>query len=123
MDILLNNITVTGEESLTIEMSKDSEIDISRAVDEYTEFNICTDDEIQIEMSDDHQIEFDISVNGSSEPVLPYYSGPYEVTPKTTEQVLQTKDKSMSDNVKIFSIPYAVTSNVFGGLTATIGLE
>ena len=54
---------------------------------------------------------------------LPYYEGTYEVTPRKVEQVLATKNKSMSDDVTVFSIPYAEVSNLGGGLTATIGIE
>ena len=54
---------------------------------------------------------------------MPYYEGTYEVTPRKVEQVLATKNKSMSDNVTVFSIPYAEVSNLGGGLTATIGIE
>jgi len=52
---------------------------------------------------------------------LELYSGDYNVTPKTTLQVLPTAQKAMMDNVKVFAIPYAEVSNVSGGITATIG--
>lgn len=51
---------------------------------------------------------------------LPYYDGEYEVTPKIIEQVLETKYKSMSDNVVVKEIPYQEVSNP-KGLTVTIG--
>lgn len=54
---------------------------------------------------------------------LPNYDGAYEVTPRKVEQILATKNKSMSDNVTVFSIPYQETTNVGGGYTAVIGLE
>lgn len=54
---------------------------------------------------------------------LPNYDGAYEVTPRKVIQSLATKNKSMTDNVTIFEIPYAEVSNPSGGLTATIGIE
>ena len=54
---------------------------------------------------------------------LPDYEGEYQITPRITEQILETKDKSMVDNVTIFQIPYAAVSNPSGGQTVTIGLE
>lgn len=42
------------------------------------------------------------------------YPGPYEVIPKTYDQILPTKDKNMSDDVTVFEIPYAEVSNPDG---------
>lgn len=50
-----------------------------------------------------------------------WYEGVYDVTPKITEQTMPTKDKTMREDVTIFSIPYAETTNIGGGYTATIG--
>lgn len=55
--------------------------------------------------------------------LLPYFDGPYEVTPKVSEIVLGTKNKSMADDVTIFQIPYSEVSNPQGGYTVTIGIE
>lgn len=51
------------------------------------------------------------------------YEGNYEVIPKVTSQVLETKHKYMTDDLTINKIPYAVVTNNAGGLTATIGKE
>lgn len=51
------------------------------------------------------------------------YTGAYEVTPKVTEQSLKTKDKHMTDDVTIKSIPFFNVSNTSGGSTAYIGSE
>lgn len=52
---------------------------------------------------------------------LDYYNGAYKITPKISEQTMPTKDKSMRADITIFSIPYAETTNLGGGYTATIG--
>lgn len=52
---------------------------------------------------------------------VPYYEGAYEVTPKSIEQVLKTAGLRMQDDVTVFEIPYAETSNPQGGYTVTIG--
>ena len=83
-------------------------------------------DELVIEISveeETQEILFDIEEGISRDGRLPDYEGAYEVTPRKVEQVLETKDKSMTDNVTVFAIPYAEVSNLGGGLTATIGLE
>lgn len=51
------------------------------------------------------------------------YTGSYEVTPKTSEQSLQTKDKHLIENVTIKSIPFFDVSNTSGGSTVYIGSE
>ena len=51
------------------------------------------------------------------------YTGSYIVTPKTEAQEMQTKDKLMTDNVSIKSIPYFSVSNTSGGNTIYIGSE
>lgn len=43
------------------------------------------------------------------------YMGPYEVIPKAwEEQILATKDKNMTDNVKVYEVPYDETTNTYG---------
>ncbi len=70
------------------------------------------------------QIPIEITIDtGTGGGKLPTYEGDYEVTPRKVEQVLLTKNKSMLDNVTVFSIPYAEVTNIGGGLTATIGIE
>ena len=70
------------------------------------------------------QNRHDFSVN-SAESILVNnyrdYEGPYEVTPKVTDQTLGTKNKHMLDDVHVKEIPYYETSNVYNGLTVFIG--
>lgn len=48
------------------------------------------------------------------------YEGPYEVIPKPwLDQVLPTKDKTMTDDVTVFEVPYAEVANPHG-TTVTI---
>ena len=49
------------------------------------------------------------------------YTGSYEVTPRVTEQVMQTRMKTMADDVTVHAIPCTKTTNVSGGYTAIIG--
>lgn len=53
---------------------------------------------------------------------IPTYDGNYQVVPKSTEQLLSTKDKQMTDDVTIKAIPYFETSNE-DGITIFIGSE
>ena len=49
------------------------------------------------------------------------YPGPYEVIPKSYDQILNTKNLLMINDTTVKEIPYAAVSNVHGGLTITIG--
>jgi len=67
-------------------------------------------------------INLTIEEGGGGSP-LPYYDGAYSVVPRKIEQVLETKNKSMRDDVTIDPINYAEVTNPQGGKTATIGFE
>lgn len=45
------------------------------------------------------------------------YAGPYDVTPRASQQSLSTRNKLMSDDVTIRSIPIYEVSNESGGTT------
>lgn len=49
------------------------------------------------------------------------YSGSYDVTPNIEQQILDTSDKIMTQNVKVEAIPYYTVSNEYGGNTVIIG--
>ena len=51
----------------------------------------------------------------------PDYEGEYEVVPRLYQQGLETRDKVMRDDVTVYEIPVAYTSNVYGGKTVVIG--
>lgn len=51
---------------------------------------------------------------------LPWYEGPYSVTPAVNAQTLSTTDTAMVDDVTVAAIPYVETPNAAGGLTASI---
>jgi len=62
-------------------------------------------------------------VVGMESPIVvgtaPIYEGPYTVVPEVNAQMLQTKDKKMTDNVTVTAIPYYEVSNT-SGLTVYI---
>lgn len=76
---------------------------------------------LDIDLIESPEINLTISEGGGSP--LPYYEGSYEVTPRKIEQLLETKNKSMLDDVTINAINYAEVANPQGGKTATIGFE
>lgn len=49
------------------------------------------------------------------------YDGDYNVIPRVYQQVLETKDKLMLDDVTVEIIPLAKTINLSNGYTVTIG--
>lgn len=52
---------------------------------------------------------------------LPYYEGEYDITPTFEQQVLETKQKSMSDNVTVEKITTLEMDNDAGGVTYIFG--
>lgn len=55
--------------------------------------------------------------------VEPYdqYDGPYSLVPRFYEQKLETKNKTLIDDVTVEVIPAHEVTNPAGGLTVTIG--
>lgn len=54
----------------------------------------------------------------------PVYEGEYNVIPKAyEEQVLQTKEKTLLENVTVQKVPYYEVSNSSGGNTVNIAIE
>lgn len=49
------------------------------------------------------------------------YTGEYEVTPNFSEQILQTKDRRMADDITVKSIQVESVANLSGGRTVYIG--
>lgn len=72
---------------------------------------------------DESAQSLDIELMGGGSGRFPYYKGEYEVEPRKVEQTLDTKNKSMKEDVIVHPIFYAETSNISGGLTAVIGME
>ena len=61
------------------------------------------------------------TLNYAKNKPLPYYEGEYVITPKFTEQVLETKQKSMSDDVTVEKITTLEVDNEAGGVTYIFG--
>lgn len=65
---------------------------------------------------------FDFSFSGGT--ALPEnYLGPYEVTPKGSEQELETENKYLSNNITVREIQRWDVGNTAGGKTVFIGEE
>ena len=65
------------------------------------------------------QVDMRVGVGGSGE----HYTGAYEVTPDTVQQVLPTAQKVMSRDVTILEIPFFEVTNNSGGTTVSIVKE
>lgn len=68
----------------------------------------------------EENLELDVTEGGGSGGSLPFYKGPYTVTPKVDEQTLATAQKSMSKDVTVEKIPYSEVTNPSGGTTVNI---
>lgn len=86
-------------------------------------FELARRDEEFIFTFEEPEINFTIEeaviVNGGGN--YDVYDGEYVVTPKKDqEQILETKEKLMADDVTVLKIPYFETSNPFDGQTIFI---
>lgn len=52
---------------------------------------------------------------------IPKYEGNYSITPAIEEQVIETQNKLLNQNMHINAIPYYETTNADGGITVIIG--
>lgn len=50
-----------------------------------------------------------------------YYIGPYDVTPLSVDQFLLTKDKTLTENLRVKMVQKHSTTNAAGGKTINIG--
>lgn len=48
------------------------------------------------------------------------YDGAYEVTPSKDEEILETKNKKLINDITVHAVPYSEVSNISGGYTVTI---
>lgn len=64
-----------------------------------------------IDSASDLVFTFDTVINIEGREV---YTGAYQVTPKRYEQVLDTSNKIMTEDVTVYEIPYAEVSNQYG---------
>ena len=71
-----------------------------------------------------NDMTIEVDIKDGSGGMLPPYEGEYVITPKPfLEQVLETKNKSMTDDVTVLEIPYSEVANPQGGKTANIGFD
>lgn len=88
------------------------------------EFDIRERDPVDFDIAGSRVFEWDsteyIPVVGGD---APEYLGPYEVTPRLSEQVLQTANKLMRNDVTVEGIPSYRTSNLGGGYTVIIAQD
>ena len=64
-----------------------------------------------------------VDVTGTAVVGAPEYSGPYDITPLFSAQVLPTAKRLMRQDVTVKKIPQYEVSNDYGGYTLIIGDE
>lgn len=76
---------------------------------------------IQVRVAQQSAVRVDVT--GTTVVGAPEYSGPYDITPLFTAQVLPTAKKLMQKDVTIRKIPQYEASNDSNGYTLIIGEE
>ena len=89
-------------------------------IDKYLIADIIDKDVLSASIEDD-EIEVDYLNILVVEDTPNKYEGEYIINPKFEEQILETKDKQMTENVVIEPISVVKTSNTSGGNTVIIG--
>lgn len=78
--------------------------------------------QLKAELEDKNEINFGLELGTIiGDDFRKRFEGPYEVKPKVIEQVLETNEKVMEDDVTVFAIPIYEVTNPQGGKTVTIG--
>ena len=52
---------------------------------------------------------------------IEHYAGDYNITPMQKQQIVQTANKLMDENLVVNAIPYTEVTNLSNGKTVTIG--
>lgn len=76
---------------------------------------------IQVRVAQQHAVS--VRITGTAVVIAPEYSGPYDITPLFTAQVLPTAKKLMQKDVTIRKIPQYEVANDSSGYTLIIGEE
>ena len=95
-------MNATYEQTVAIEQDRLQEIDID---------SVMLSQEIDVKQDG-------ITINVYD---VPFYEGEFSVSPKFTEQILETAQKILKEDVRVEKIPYFEVSNNSGGTTVTIG--
>lgn len=91
-----------------------NEIEIELEADEVNRYELEVDEVSRYEVESDQAIII-------RHTDLPFYDGPYEVTPRLETQTLGTELKAMEHDVTVHEIPVTRTSNPYDGITVLIG--
>lgn len=86
-------------------------LDVDLSVEEF---------ELETVVAEEIEVEIDTAIN-AARVIGDVYDGAYTVAPSFDEQLLETKDKVMIDDVTIEPILVSRTTNVSGGRTIYIG--
>lgn len=81
------------------------------------------DIEMGLSLDNTIRLDFDVGISYGQGGRLPDYKGDYEVKPKLVDQVLPTKERSMTKNLIVKEVPVARVGNLGGGYTVTIDVE
>lgn len=107
-DIFFNS----DEEFIEISLSEEISLDLDLFI---------SSQDIDIFMDDGSNV-LDVEMLGGGEGRFPYYAGNYEVDPRKVEQILETRNRSMSGDVIVHPIFYSEVPNTYGD-TCYIGME
>lgn len=85
--------------------------------------NVAKKQNIHGNISSKNSIEGRVNVGGVIERLPDYYEGSYDIEPKNTELVLQTKEKTMKEDLTVKPVLLIEVTNPAGGTTVIIGGE
>ena len=117
-------------EDIQLDLHKDNDLQLKINLDKNIETEITTSQNIGLAIDKEIPLDVDFQISSNLElyineggSALPYYEGEYEVNPRKVQQILETKNKSMANDVVINPIFYSEVTNPQGGNTVVIGQE
>lgn len=83
---------------------------------------VITDKPVPLCVADNSIIPLDVSMEiREIQGDYPFYPGPYVVDPKFEDQILETKDTTLTADIQVNAIMVSRTTNPSGGNTVYIG--
>lgn len=109
---------LSGISEIIVELSETSELEGELSGSSELTGELAGISELTGELSGISELSGDLSIpNSSGKP----YRGSYEVFPTDGFQILDTEDRLLEEDILVHPVRYQEVSNIYGGLTVTIG--
>ena len=116
MQVFLN-----GAQNVSVGLETDPRTDVTINENLETDVFVSSDEKIGVDVEQEEKVDIVFSDKVVFVSTDETYKGEYVITPKFEDKILNTKNKSMQEDVKINAIPVERVANTSGGNTVIIG--